>query len=431
MQPTSTPDAADERLRAFEAEVERHYPWNRRANLVYGLFGTTGLRLINAPTFVPDYMYRLGGSNAAVGAVFLVGGLCRFVGPLLAASVAAHRPLVKPYALRVGTMMRVAVLGIALAGILLPPAWNLVAFFAFYGMFHFFDGMQSVIYNLVMGKIVPLARRGRFIGLRDFLGGLTVAALSLPIGRLLAAVGFPRNYGFTYLVAFALTSVGLACFALTREPAAPWGGPSLGMGRTLRRMPALLRAQHDFARYCVCRALGAAALTATPFFVLYAGRSLDLGGVTLGRLTFGFFLAQTLTNLAWGRIADRYSFRAVYLLAGAAWIAATLLLLAAPHTLALTAVVFVLIGAGQGGFQMAAVNMVFEFGLDADFGHRVATVNMVGELVGAVGPLAGGLLADRVGYPVVFLTSIGFMLAAQTVMARSVRLPREALRPAA
>jgi predicted MFS family arabinose efflux permease len=322
-------------------------------------------------------------------------------------------------------MMRVAILGIALAGLCLPVTWNLVAFFAFFGMFHFFDGMQSVIYNLVMGKIIPLARRGRFIGLRDFLGGLTVAVLSLPIGRLLNAVRFPRNYGFTYLVAFSLTTVGLACFALTREPAAPWGGRALGIRDTLRRMPRVLRAQPLFARYCLCRALGAAALMATPFFILFAGHSLDVTGIALGRLTFAFFLAQTLTNLVWGRVADRSSFRAVYLIAGGAWIAAIVLLLAAPHTFLLTALVFVLIGAGQGGFQMATVNMVFEFGIDAEFGHRMATVNMVGELVNAVGPLAGGLLADRIGYPAVFLASIAFMLAAQTVMAFAVRLPRE------
>lgn len=74
---------------------------------------------------------------------------------------------------------------------------------------------------------------------------------------------------------------------------------------------------------------------------------------------------------------------------------------------------------------MAVVNMVFEFGLDEGFAHRVATSNMIGEVVLAVGPLAAGLVADRVGYAGVFLVALGFMATAQAVMVGWLRVPRE------
>jgi Na+/melibiose symporter-like transporter len=268
-----------------------------------------------------------------------------------------------------------------------------------------------------MGKVIPLSRRGWFIGLRDLLGGLTVAALALPIGRLLDRVAFPQSYGFTYLLAFALTAVGLLCFSLTREPPAPWAAESRSPLGALRRIPALLRADPSFASYCACRALGSAAMMATPFFILYAQESLTIDGTTLGRITFLYFAAQTLANALWGRLADRQGFRLVALLGGGLWIVAAAALLILPHSVATVAIVYTLVGVGQGGFRMAAANMVFEFGLDAEFAQRVATVNMLGELAGALAPLGAGFLADHAGHPPVLVLGVLLMLLAEAVMA--------------
>jgi MFS family permease len=410
-----------EALAAFESAVARHYAWNVRANLVYGLFGTTGLRLIAAPTFVPDYLYKLGGSNLVVGLALVVGGVCRFVGPMFAAAWVAHRSHVKPYSVAIGMLMRVAILGFALAALVLPPATNLIAFIVCLGLFHFSDGMQTVAYSLVMGKVIPLARRGRFIGLRDFLGGTTVAVLSLPMGRLLERVPFPTSYGVMFLIALALTAIGLVCFSLTREPPAPWPAEPQSAIDTLRRIPDVLRQDRRFASYCASRALGTAALTATPFFVLYAQSSLALTGTRLGEFTFLFFLAQTVVNPLWGRLADGRGFRVVSLVAAGVWMLAAALLVVASHSPLLVGIVFAIVGIGHGGYRMAAVNMVFEFGLDARFAQRLAAVSMIGELVGAVAPLGTGLLADHAGYPAALLSAVMVMAIAQVVMALGVR----------
>ena len=412
---------------AFERLVALHYRWNTRANLIYGLFGTTGLRLINAPTLVPDYLHKLGGSNGIVGITLLVGGLCRFLGPLFGTALVAHRARVKPWAIAVGVMMRACLLGIVLGAFLLSGHLTLVAFVACFGAFYFFDGMQSVTYNVVMGKVIPLSRRGWFIGVRDLLGGLTVAALALPIGRLLDHVPFPQGYGFTYLIALGLTAIGLLCFSFTREPPAPWTAESRSPLDALRRIPALLRRDPAFSSYCLCRAVGSAAMMATPFFILYAQESLAIGGTALGRITFLYFAAQTLANPLWGRLADRRGFRLVALVGGGLWMLAAAALLALPHTLATVGTVYTLVGVGQGGFRMAAANMVFEFGLDAEFAQRVATVNMLGELAGALAPLAAGFLADHAGHPPVLLLGILLMALAEAVMATGVR-PRRARR---
>jgi hypothetical protein len=59
------------------------------------------------------------------------------------------------------------------------------------------------------------------VGLRDFAGGTTAAAVAWLASRLLREMAFPVSYGVTYLVAFAFTSLGLVCFAAIREPRSP------------------------------------------------------------------------------------------------------------------------------------------------------------------------------------------------------------------
>jgi len=164
-----TPRAPDEpparaAVRAYEAEAARHYRWNLAAHLLYGLLGTTGWRLITAPTFIPDYAYRLGGSNLAVGALLFAGGVARFASPLAGAAWVAHRPHVKRTAIVIGSGMRFQVLGMALAALLLRPAANVAAFVLLYVGFNVLNGLQGVVFGVLMAKVIPLARRGRFVG---------------------------------------------------------------------------------------------------------------------------------------------------------------------------------------------------------------------------------------------------------------------------
>jgi MFS family permease len=265
--PPSTPPVADDAgtpaaVARYEAEVARNYRWNLGAHLLYGLFGTTGWRLITAPTFVPDYLFRLGGSNLAVGVLLFAGGVGRFLSPVAGAAYVAHRPLVKRIAVVVGSAMRFQVLGMALAALFLPARANYATFFALYCAFSVLNGLQTVVYGLLMAKVIPLARRGRFLGLRDFAGGTTAAAVAWLAGRLLHDMAFPASYGVTYLVAFVFTSLGLVCFAAIREPRSPVVDEPRSFATTLRSVPALLAGDPPFAWYCVARGLGALALVA-------------------------------------------------------------------------------------------------------------------------------------------------------------------------
>lgn len=411
----------DDAFARYQAEVQRHYRWNIGAHLLYGLFGTTGWRLITAPTFVPDYLFRLGGSNLAVGGLLFAGGLARFLSPLVGASHVGHRPLVKRVAIRLGTWLRLQVLGMALAALVLPTRWNLTAFAIFYCGFNVLNGLQSVVYGLLMAKVIPIAQRGRFIGARDFAGGATAALVAWIAASWLTGVPFPASHGFTYLLAFVFTSIGLACLAAIREPSSPVVPEPRSFGATLGSVRGLLASDRSFAWYCAARGVGALGLMAAPFLIVAIGAGAAGGARDLAQATVAFFVAGTVANLLWGSLADHAGFRAVFVVGTLVWLGALGWIMAVPPTPASAIPLFLLVGAAQSGIQMASINMVYEFAEHGELGVRIAVVNAIGELFGAVAPLAGGAIADRWSYLALYATAAVFTSLAFVAMLHGVR----------
>ena len=411
----------DDAIARYDAEVRRHYRWNVGAHLLYGLLGTTGWRLITAPTFIPDYLFRLGGSNLAVGVLLFAGGIARFVSPLVGASRVGHQPLVKRTAIRIGTGMRVQVLGMALAAIFLPTKINLAVFAIFYCGFNLLNGLQGVVFGLLMAKVIPIGQRGRFIGVRDFAGGATAALVAWIAASWLADVSFPASHGLTYLLAFIFTSLGLVAFAAIREPCAPVVTEARSLRATLGSVRGLLASDPNFAWYCAARGLGGLGLMAAPYLIVAIGTGTEGGARELAHATVAFFAAGTVANLVWGLLADRAGFRSVFLIGATVWLTALGWVCIAPPSPADAVPLFLLVGAAQSGMQMASINLVYEFAEHGELGVRIAVVNAIGELFGAVAPLAGGAIADGWSYRMLYVTAMVFTLLALASMFRGVR----------
>jgi MFS family permease len=213
-----------------------------------------------------------------------------------------------------------------------------------------------------------------------------------------------------------------------REPESPAVRERVGFVNRLRDLPALLRADRAFTHYFVARSLATLGHMAMPYYVLFAGLQLELAGAeltgkSLGLLTRDFLLAQMLFNLIWGVVADRRGFRVVLVAALSLWILSVLLLMQA-QALGPLQLVFVGLGAGAGGFMMAAQNLVLEFGSREDLPMRIAVANTTSQLMLAIGPVLGGVLLLVSSYLTLFCVAIAFQLASLALMIFLVEEPR-------
>lgn len=414
-------DAAERDHRRF---VERHLRRNYAANFLHGMLGQTGFRLIYSPTFIPAYIHALTRSDALVGAGTALLSLGAVLSPIVSASRMEHQPRILPYAMRTGLAMRTMILALALSGWLLRGWVELAATLACLFLLGVFNGTQRVAFQLLMGKVIPIDRRGRLQAWRNFAGGIVAAALAYAAGRwLIERNALGNGYATTFFLAFVLTSLGLiALRTLLNEPDPPVLRAQMRFVQRIREFPALF-ADRDYRWFLIAEAFCVCARIASPFYILFAGQRLGLSGVIIGSLALCYLGADTISNLVWGHLGDRFGYRVTFIGATLLWIASILLLLFEPARWGAFAA-FVGLGAAAAGYMMSQQTMVLEFGRREDVAMRLAFSTTVDGTISAIGPLVGGIIATTLGYPSLFLASAGFLAVSLLVLLFKVREPR-------
>lgn len=417
---------------AYEKFVWDNLKRNYLGNYLHGMLGMTGFRLVNAPTFLPAYLHQVSGSNAIVGlglALQQVGGV---ISPIFGATKIEHRTKVMPAAIWMGSLARLAVLGMAIAGWLLKGPQLAGALLLMMLLFGIFMGAQRVVFSLLVAKVIPISRRGRLQAWRNMTGSAIAAVLSYFAGKYFIGENLLGNgYSTTFVFAFVLTTLGLwALQFLVNEPEPPTTRPETGFRERFKDLPRLISQDRSYAFFLLVQMLATSARIATPFYILYVGQKLNLHGAaqmgaTLGLLSTAFMLGDTLSNIAWGSLGDRTGFRLVLLLSLVTWVAATVLLMEV-NLMPLIAAAFFGLGAAQAGYMMAAQTMILEFGSRDELPMRIAVSATAESITATLGPLAGGWLADLLGYDTVFGISLGFLAAALLILIAMVKEPRTA-----
>jgi MFS family permease len=410
------------------AAGERNLRFNFSVLVLHGLLGQTGFRLVQAPTFLPHFVGLLAGNASAVGVLRAVQSFGMFVSPILSARIVERRARAKWLGLLFGGAMRLQVLFLALVALLVPTESALPLIWLAVGLLGLALGMQGVVFQFVISKTIPVDRRGLLLGLRNSAAGVSLLGVAFVGGWLVERTGFPGGYGYTFLLGFTLTSLGLVAFAFLREPDSTEVHGEAPFGARLRTLPRLLRVEPNFRRFLVARLLGTASRGAMPMYILFIARELRITGAELGLFSATFFFANSFSGLGWGLLADRVGFKGVFQGAMLAWAVGSALIILAPAGTLTYAGIYALVGAGMSGFMLAGQNLVLEFGTQRDRPMRIAISNSVSEFVGMLAFLSAGLIADLATLPLVFVLSIAFQFGAILLM-RRVQEPRVRVEP--
>jgi MFS family permease len=417
---------------AYEKFVWDNLPRNFAGHFMHGMLGMTGFRIFNAPTFLPAYLHLIsppGFSSLIVGAGQALQNAGGVLSPIVGASQVEHRKKVLPVSMWMGGLMRVQIVLIALAAWFLkgpPLVVGILVCLFFLGVF---QGAQGVAFQMLLAKVIPTRRRGILQSLRNLFGGLISAALAWAAGVYLIGKNiFGNGYATTFILAAILTSLGLTALAmLMREPEPPTVKPRTRALQRLREFPDLLRADRGYFYFMIAQTCATAGRIGVPFYVLFAAHVMPLtgprGGANLGEMSLLLFLGDSLSNMVWGLLGDRFGFRSTFIGAMSLWIAATGLLLMASAPPGILAA-FAGLGAAQAGFQMSSQTMVLEFGAREDMPMRLGLSQTAQGLMNTVGPAAGGVIAFLAGFRPVFYLSIGFEALALALLLFVVDEPR-------
>jgi len=420
-------DYADEEIR-YQAEVKKHFRWNFAVNLLDGAFFWFGINFAAAGTILPLYVRHLTDSDLLIGLVATIAGAGWYLPQLLTANYVGRLPRKKPVVINIGFFTeRLAFLGMAASAFLFAvrsPAFALMSFFLSLTWLNVGAGLIAVAWQEMVAKVIPVRYRGRLLGTANFVGTATGVLGAALAASILDRYPFPTNFGLCFVLAFLFILLSWASLALTREPSLHSRKPAISLAEYWRRLPDVLRRDHNFASYLLARVMTVLGRMGIGFLTVYAVERWQLTDGQAGLYTTAILVGQALANLVFGLVADRRGHKLVLESSLALAIFSMLAAMWAPSPRWMY-VVFAAVGAFSASDILSMIGIVMEFGNPVDGTTYFGLANTIPGLFAAVAPVIGGWLASRVDYRMTFAVAAGLSVVAWAVLHWRVQEPRE------
>jgi MFS family permease len=280
-----------------------------------------GMAFLDNSTVMPALVAKLGGTPTALALLAALRQAAYYLPQLFVAHRLQNRTRYKPFILKVCGFGRVWLFGAALLVLLTgrsSPGIALGALIVAYTLSWLGDGMGGVPWTAIVGRAVPVERRGRLFATTQVIAGIGRLGVGVLVTWILSETFFP------FPISGALLVFGCAAFllfswiflSLIREPvpeaplteeAPPTVDAALGFIGYLRTLPEHFRARPEIARLAVVQMLGTAAAASAPFLLGHAqvhaeGLPGNVAGTFLMVQTGGLLVCAPLL----GGLTDRF-----------------------------------------------------------------------------------------------------------------------------
>ncbi len=284
---------------------------NFAGGIWHGGFLALGTSLTRPTTVISAFIAELTGSTIWVGGLSTLLTVAGALPQLFVARWLAPKPRKMPY-LMTAIYLRVISWGVLAwmihtIGAARPDllAWSLVGLLT---VFYAGGGLGNIPFTDIVGKVIPLARRGAFFGGREALAGPLSIGAALLAQRILEKMTYPDNYAILFGLAAILLAIASLGFWVVREPDSEikdaetqaWSAYWSDVTSAARKLKPLV----------VTELLTGFSLMALPFYVVYAKEDL---GAPLAAATGWYLVVQVtggfLSNFLWARLVDRWDSR--------------------------------------------------------------------------------------------------------------------------
>ena len=390
-------------------------------------FFMIALAFVSPSTILPAFAAWLGAPNVVIGAIPAVMTLGWVLPCLFAAPYTEGLARKLPFLIRWTVWERVPFVVLAAVAYWLAERWAGAALAILLTMLLVVTGVGGLLMPAWMdliGRVVPVTRRGRFFAVSGVAASLAGLGASGITADLLASYRPAVAYALCFVCATVCLAVSFVALLLVREPVGSAARASEPLGVFLRRIPTLLREDRNLAWYLVARSLSALGSAGLAFYTVYALQAWRLPAAAAGMFT-GLLLSGTIAGtLALGWLADHMGHRVVLLAGVIAGVGANAIALAATSP-GVFGIVFVLAGVQSASATISGLNVLLEFAPATEaqptyvgLGHTSLAP------VAFAAPIVAGMVADTAGFPLVFVIAALGGVAATLVLALRVRDPR-------
>ncbi len=401
--------------------------WNFGVNLLDNMFYTLAISLVSQETIMPLLVSQLTDSPVAVGLIPAIFSVSFLLPQLFVANHAERMRRKLPFVLLgSGLLQRLPYPLIGLALLLFAvsaPGLALALFFLGIAIAAFGGGIVTPAWFTMIGKVIPLRRRGIFFGMADFGGLLLGVGGAYFVGRILDAVAFPGNFSLAFLLAGAVMALSWFWLSLTREPASEDIKPTIPLRHYLRRLPLVLRGHVNYRRFLIGYAALRLSMMAAGFFIIFGDKQYALTGADIGLLNAIFIGSQAVLRLLFGWLGDRWGHKRNLVISAAAMALAAAFALTSTSLLGL-APAFILLAGAIASDGVSHFNIVLEFASPAEQPTYIGLTNTLIAPVSFAGPVLAGWMVGAMGMETLFGVSLTVGLIGGALLLLWVREPR-------
>ena len=407
--------------------IEANLRWNFSVNVLDNMFFALAISLVSRETILPLLVSRLSDSPIAVGLIPAIYSLCFLLPQLFVASHAERLPRKLPFVLLLsGILQRMPypLFGIALFFFAADsPQLALVALFIAIGTAAFGGGVVTPAWFTMIGKVVPVKRRGIFFGLADG-GGLFMGVIGAAfVGLILDRVAYPGNFSLLFMMASAPLLISWIALALTREPPSDEIKPAMPLRRYFQALPGILRRHHNYRRFLLSYALLHLSMMAISFYIVFGDQTYNLSGAEVGLLNAIFIGAGAVMRLAFGWLGDRWGHKRNLALSAAGFAMAAGVALLSNSFLGLLPA-YILLASAIAADAVSHLNIVLEFAAPEDQPTYIGLTNTLLAPVTFIAPVLGGWIAGGFGMAALFGVSALCGMLGAAALFMWVREPR-------
>ena len=426
----SQPEEIDE-LTATSSELEELYPGYKKNFFALGFFQIVlriGWIFKTESIIMPAILDSISGAGWVRGILPSLNRFGQSVPPLIAARSVKHAASKNRIVIVCSVLMGVCFLALscfwAIGGG--TASWLTYVFLILYGLFFCAVGVNQIAFSTLIGKLIPVKRRGRLVAFANLVGAIVSVTIAIMLLRMwLREDG--GDFALLFLFSGTLFVLGGLSLFMVNEPKDELPAPDRQtIWDKFRAVYRTVREDRDFAKLCVIGACFGSSLILFPHYQNIARERLDLDFKELLTWVVIQNLGTGFLSLPAGILADRYGNRFVLRI--------VLLMLIAGPILALTLsyfydlgrwlfpIVFFLIGATPITFKIVN-NYTLELTQKINHPRYLSTIAIAYAIPAILlSPLAG-LAFDLLGVEAVFffvVSIIGF----GWLMTFSVREPR-------
>jgi MFS family permease len=413
----------------MNTEINKNLRFNFIVNVLDGKFFGVALGFASFVTILPLFVSTLTDSAILIGLVSAIHSVGWQLPQLLTVDRVTRLSRYKSMVVLMTLHERLPFFGLAGVAWLVPVLGAKVALpltFVLLVWQGLGGGFTATAWQSMIGKIMPVNRRGIFFGAQSAAANLGGSLSAIAAGFLLERLASPGNFAVCFLLAGIAMMISWLFLAQTREPENSATGPVANRSAFQGHFRAILQRDANFRWFLVARTLSQLATMGFGFYTVYAARDHGMSEGVAGLMTSVYMGAQIAANPLMGWIGDRWRHRTVMGVGAYAAAASALLAWLAPN-LNWFYLVFGLAGIAIVAVWTIGLAMTLEFGSEAERPAYIGLANTLVAPSAILAPLIGGWLADTAGFPATFLVSVIGGLATALVLQTLVRDPRHKL----